>query len=266
MNKPWLSATSLDVFRDCARCFWLDRVGKASRPRGLVPGLPGGLDRILKDHYDAYRPTVFLPPELRGVVTGHLFPDQDLLDRWRDRKSYELNVETPDYVLMAVVDDVIVESMDVQRIAPFDAKSKGDKITSSATMYNQGQINWYGMVFKRNKLSVAPKGYLAYYSPECVTRQCAEFENRNGLISMEFAAQVFSVPVDIDSAEQLLERAMKCLKGPIPPAFDNCEYCNAEKARGSAAARAEKEAAARAQGVMPFGEEKEGFGDQLRRH
>ena len=62
-----LSPSTLNVFLDCPRCFWLDKVKNIKRPRGIFPSLPSGMDRAIKVHFDSFRTKGILPPELKGT-------------------------------------------------------------------------------------------------------------------------------------------------------------------------------------------------------
>jgi len=39
-----LSPSTLNVFLECKKCFWLAQVKDIHRPRGIFPSLPGGMD------------------------------------------------------------------------------------------------------------------------------------------------------------------------------------------------------------------------------
>ena len=55
---------------------------KVTRPRGIFPSLPSGMDRVIKTYFDHYRGS--LPPELEGEVEGKLIPDLDLMNQWAE--------------------------------------------------------------------------------------------------------------------------------------------------------------------------------------
>ena len=69
---PQLSATTLKLFQECPRCFWLHVNKKIERPRGPFPSLPSGIDRVLKTYFDGYRQDRELPPLIRGKFEGQL--------------------------------------------------------------------------------------------------------------------------------------------------------------------------------------------------
>ncbi|MBI4441132.1 hypothetical protein HY639_03120 [Candidatus Woesearchaeota archaeon] len=62
-----LSPTSLDMYNDCPKCFWLKMNKKIDRPDTPFPSLPSGMDKVIKRHFDAYRQQHLLPPELEGI-------------------------------------------------------------------------------------------------------------------------------------------------------------------------------------------------------
>ena len=62
-----LSPSSLSVLKECPRCFWLQVNKKIRRPIGAFPSLPGGMDRILKTHFDSFRSREELPPDEKGT-------------------------------------------------------------------------------------------------------------------------------------------------------------------------------------------------------
>ena len=69
---PQLSASTLKLFQECPRCFWLHINKKIERPRGPFPSLPSGIDRVLKAYFDGYRKRGTLPPLIQGKLDGTL--------------------------------------------------------------------------------------------------------------------------------------------------------------------------------------------------
>jgi len=75
MNYPLrLSPSTLNLFIDCPRCFWLHINKRIHRPRGIFPSLPSGMDNVIKTYFDKYRKKGELPPELQNQVKEKLFP------------------------------------------------------------------------------------------------------------------------------------------------------------------------------------------------
>ncbi len=59
-----LSPSSLNLYQECGRCFWLHQHGVWKRPSGPFPQLPNGMDKVLKEHFDRFMRKGQLPPEL----------------------------------------------------------------------------------------------------------------------------------------------------------------------------------------------------------
>jgi len=63
-SKIRLSPSSLNLFLECRRCFWLDKNKGIKRPRGIFPSLPSGMDSVIKKYFDSYRLNSDMPPEM----------------------------------------------------------------------------------------------------------------------------------------------------------------------------------------------------------
>ena len=210
-----LSPSALSVFRECPKCFWLDRVKKIPRPRGIFPSLPGGMDRVIKVHFDNFRSKGTLPPELNGrdFEGVRLFGDQARLEQWRNWRTGLVYQDTDGSVLTGALDDLLEKA---SQYIPFDYKTKGSVTTEAdAIKYYQNQLDCYALLLEENRLATAGYGYLLYYSP----KSAAE----NGVVLFEL--QAIKIPTDKERARALFRRAVSLLKGPEPPPADNCEYC-----------------------------------------
>ena len=64
--KHFLSPSQLGLFKECPRCFWMGKVKGIGRPRGIFPSLPGGMDNVIKPHFDRYRAA-----GLKALCIGH---------------------------------------------------------------------------------------------------------------------------------------------------------------------------------------------------
>src|SRR3989338_9347162 len=84
------SPSTLNLLKDCHRCFWLHFNKGIKRPEGIFPSLPSGMDRILKIHFDSFMEKGQLPPELcdNSECKGlKLFDDKEKLEEWRNNKK-----------------------------------------------------------------------------------------------------------------------------------------------------------------------------------
>lgn len=75
-----LSPSSLNLFKECPRCFWLAQHKVWKRPEGIFPSLPSGMDGVLKIHFDNFMARGVLPPEIQDHRHANglkLFDDEE---------------------------------------------------------------------------------------------------------------------------------------------------------------------------------------------
>ncbi len=212
-----LSPSALNLFLDCPRCFWLEKVKNIKRPRGIFPSLPSGMDRAIKVHFDGFRQKKTLPPEMQGAdFQGvQLFGDQGKLELWRSwRTGLVYQDAESGAALSGALDDLLVR--DGQYI-PFDYKTKGSPTTEEdAVKYYQNQLDCYALLLDANRMPTAGFAYLLYYSPKCV--------HENGEVS--FQVQPIRVATDVTRAKKKLRDASTLIRQEtLPPLNPSCEYC-----------------------------------------
>lgn len=218
-----LSPSTLNLFLECSRCFWFEKVKGIKRPRGIFPSLPGGMDRVIKTHFDGFREKKTLPPELvasppHGTVGRdfdgiRLFEDQAELDLWRSWKTGLEYRDSDGSILSGALDDLLVK--DGQYI-PFDYKTKGSVTTEAdAIKYYQNQLDCYALLLHENKMPQAGYAFLLYYSPKSVGEQG----------NVLFELQALKIPTDPERARTTFRNAVALLKGPVPATSGQCEYC-----------------------------------------
>lgn len=212
-----LSPSALSTFRDCPRCFWLEKNKKVRRPRGIYPSLPSGMDKIIKEFYDAHRVNGTVPELIEKNLPGvELYPDMAKLKKWRHWRSTDLRVKISDiYTLSGAVDDVL---LDGDIVIPYDYKTRGYpyKDPADALKYYQLQMDCYALMLLDHGFDVWHSGYLGYYIPTAV--------EDNGLV--EFDTALITVPVEPDRAIEVCNQAIECIEGPEPEPNGGCEYCS----------------------------------------
>lgn len=214
-DKPIrLSPSTLGLYRDCPRCFWIELNPKVKRPRGIFPSLPGGMDLVIKDYFDLYRGS--LPPELEGQIEGVLFDDADLLKKWRNwRTGLTYTDENLNAQLFGALDDCLL--IDGKQYTPLDYKTRGSAPKEGASeMYYQHQLDAYAFLLNENGFEAASFAYLVYYYPKEV--------HEGGLV--QFHVDPVRVEVSTDRARKLFEGAVELLRGDMPKEhkLGACEY------------------------------------------
>lgn len=213
MSKHNLSPTALGTFKNCPRCFWLEKVKGIKRPQGIFPSLPGGMDAVIKTYFDKFREIGSLPPEIASHVEGKLVSDKALMDDWRNwRKGLRYESDGLDVTLAGALDDCLISD---GYYIPLDYKTRGWAPKEGGEAYYQHQLDCYCLLLEKNGYKQKGVAYLLYYYPKEVTER--------GQVT--FNVEPHKIETDINAAEMLVREAVKRLNGPEPQASTDCEYC-----------------------------------------
>lgn len=215
-----LSPSTLNLFLECPRCFWLHINENIHRPRGIFPSLPSGMDKIIKVYFDKHRRKGELPPEIQGKVEGKLISNLELLNKWRNWKTgLECRDEILGVTLFGALDDCLQDSSTGSEqvyYIPLDYKTRGSAPREGdSEKYYGNQLDCYALLLDENGYPTKGVGYLVYYYPKEV--------ERSGKIV--FDIDVVKLNTDPNRARKTLEEAVKLLNRPIPSYHSECEYC-----------------------------------------
>lgn len=210
-----LSPSSLNLFMECERCFWLKINERVKRPSGPFPSLPSGMDKIIKEHFDRFRETGEVPPVLADSdIDAVPHPDEELLEQcrsWRTDPSYV--DETQNVVVKGGVDDLLLD--DDGNIIVLDYKTRGYPPKEEVPGYYRRQVNLYNLILRANGYETADFGLLLYYYPDRVMEDG----------EIVFHEEFHHVPVDMGAAKALVTDAVETVQGDIPPRSDDCDFC-----------------------------------------
>lgn len=213
-DKIRLSPSALNIFLECQRCFWLEYAAGIHRPKGPFPSLPGGMDILIKKYFDSYRAVGKLPPEISNQVTGMLFPDVEILNKWRNWRSglsyYDKNL---DAVLVGALDDCVVDG---GAHIPLDYKTRGFDLQEGGENFYQNQLNCYSFLLEASGLKQPAYAYLAYFIPR-------EIKTGGNVF---FSVEVKKVATNIHDAKETFEKAVALLREPMPEAHSKCQFCS----------------------------------------
>jgi len=220
MARYKLSPSTLNLFIECPRCFWLHINKGIKRPRGIFPSLPGGMDTAIKKYFDKYRVKGLLPPEIDGRVDGKLFDDIKILEKWRDWRSTDLCYEdkTLNASLSGALDDCIVDN---GYYVPLDYKTRGYELKADPRTYYQNQLDCYCLILESKGYKTKGISYLIYYYPKEVREE--------GIV--EFFVEPIMIETNIETARETFEKAVKVLNGSLSDSSSECEYCNWERVK-----------------------------------
>ncbi|MFH1978642.1 MAG: PD-(D/E)XK nuclease family protein [Candidatus Aenigmatarchaeota archaeon] len=210
-----ISSSSISLFLECPRCFWLHRVKGIKRPPMIFPSLPSGMDRVLKEHFDGHRSKGRKPKELHGKFTGHLYADVAKLNEWRNnRKGLRYTDKDSGIVLMGALDDLFVAPDGLY--APLDFKTRGFPLKPDTHTYYQNQMDIYSFLLKANGMPPAGFAILIFYHPKKVDENC----------NVDFQPDCVKIKTSVAAGKRLFTDAMKCLlQKKEPKASTDCPFC-----------------------------------------
>lgn len=211
-----LSPSSINLFLECPRCFWLQLVKGIKRPEGIFPSLPSGMDKILKQHFDAYMEKGELPPEIHahGLKNGYqLFSDKKTLDIWRSNfKGIQYTDKTSGVLLRGAVDNILTNG---KKLIVLDYKTRGFPLKDDTHEHYQTQMDLYNYLLRKNGYLTEDYAYLLFYHPTHV--------QANG--DVVFHTDLIKIETDVKKGEKVFREAVKCLEGEEPKKGKECEWC-----------------------------------------
>ncbi|MFC1657924.1 PD-(D/E)XK nuclease family protein [Candidatus Omnitrophota bacterium] len=210
-NNYTVSPSSLNLFLECPRCFWLYLKQKISRPRPPTSTLPTGMDNLIKRHFDRYRSLGMLPPELEGKIKAKPV-QQALMDKWRNWRI-GLSYQEEGVCLRGGLDECLLEG---EIYIPVDYKTRGFPLKENSASYYQNQLNLYSFLLEKNNFRVSPFAYLVFYILQSLSD--------NG--DAKFDIQLIKMNTDTQKAYQVFRQAGNLLRqAGVPEASMNCEFC-----------------------------------------
>ncbi|MEK6830681.1 MAG: PD-(D/E)XK nuclease family protein, partial [Nanoarchaeota archaeon] len=162
-----LSPSSINLMLECPRCFWLEKHKVWKRPESIFPSLPGGMDIILKKHFDKFMERGELPPEIReyGIGNGYnLFNDKAKLEIWRNnRKGIQYKDKTSGILLMGAIDNLLTKK---GKLVVLDYKTRGYPLKEDTHEHYQAQMDMYNFLLRQNGYDTEDYAYLLFYYPK----------------------------------------------------------------------------------------------------
>lgn len=214
-GKLYLSPSSLNLYLECPKCFYLEHKEGIHRPRGIFSTLPSGMDILIKKYFDKYRNVGRVPPELEEQVPDlKLYADAEQLNKWRSWRTalaYEDN-ETG-AVLSGMLDDLGIKE---GKYVVLDYKTRGFDVKPGGEEFYKNQIDCYALLLRENGMPPHETAYLIYYIPKEI--------NEKG--QSRFDVVVKEVEANADAALNVFRDAVALLNGPIPKSHSSCEYCS----------------------------------------
>ena len=206
--------SQLNLIHDCSRCFWRAHVAGIPRPRGIFPGLPGAIDKMVQKettrHAGKGKPRWLLPWTSEGMIR----PGTKRLVLKRDN-----------YIVTGIYDDLVV--MDDESVTIIDYKTAAQPHSEADTKrYYQLQLDMYALLCEANGLKPAETGYIVYTTPNLLRRYVQDFDMEH-LIDIFFEVTHIPVKVSAQRGRDAIKEALDiCAQKQAPAASPKCEYCH----------------------------------------
>jgi hypothetical protein len=201
-----LSPSSLNLFLECPRCFWLYLNKEIKRPGAPVATITTGLDKVIKDYLNVYRAKGILPSFFEGKISGKLMTDFPKRG-WLEFIDAKLDVRLGGYL-----DECI--KLDDKYYAVLDHKTRGSVPESVHKAY-QLQMDAYTFLLEANKFPTRKVAYLAYYIPSKIISGS----------DFQFEVLIKEIAADPERALEVFHKAIEALRSPIPEAAKDCGFC-----------------------------------------
>lgn len=208
-----LSPSTLNLMKDCPRCFWLAQHKVWKRPSGIFPSLPSGMDKILKHHFDKFMGKDLLPPELceNGECTGmKIFNDKEKMKVWQSNFKGIQYTDKDGNLLRGAVDNILING---GKMIVLDYKTRGYPLKEDTAEHYRLQQNVYNFLLRKNGYKTEDFFFLLFYIPKEVM-ETGEVVFDTDLVKMK---------VDVNMAEDAWKKALKLLDEDCPN--KSCEWC-----------------------------------------
>jgi len=226
-----VSRSKIELFVECPRCFWLDRVKGIKRPSSPPFQINKAIDELLKSEFDTYRKKKQPHPLMAEHKIDAIPYSHTDLDKWRENFVGSQYLHQPTNLLVfGAIDDVWITPKDELIIVDYKATSKKSEITLDADwqIIYKRQMEIYQWLFKQNGFKVSNTGYFVYANG---ISDADGFYNK-----VEFKTKIISYHGSSEWVEPTLFDLKKCLEGDMPEVGTavmggDCEHCMYAKAR-----------------------------------
>ena len=217
-----ISRSKIDLFKECPRCFYLDKKYGISRP-----GLPGfslnnAVDELLKKEFDLLRKNGESHELMKKFKVDAIPFKHPELDIWRQNfKGATTLHEKTNFIITGAIDDIWIDKNDNLIIVDYKATSTSKEI-SLEDKWKQSykrQMEVYQWIFRKKGFKVSDMGYFVFAN---ATKNREKFDAK-----LEFILSIIPYKGNGFWIEPILLGMKKCLDSPtVPNKGSDCEHCN----------------------------------------
>ena len=160
-----ISRSKIDLFKECPRCFWLDRVLGIGRPPGYPFTLNSAVDYLLKKEFDIYRKKGTKHPLIEKYGVDARPVEHEDLPIWRENFKGIRCIHKPTGLsISGAIDDLWIDTKGNYIVVDYKATSKTGEINLDAPWQDgyKRQMEVYQWLLRQKGLQVSDTGYFVY--------------------------------------------------------------------------------------------------------
>ena len=217
-----ISRSKIDMFLNCPRCFYLDRVLGISQPPGYPFSLNSAVDHLLKKEFDIHRAKNTRHPLMEAYGLDAIPYSHEMMNEWRENfKGLQYLHQPTNLLITGAVDDIWIDNKTKELIVvDYKATSKDAEVTLDADWQigYKRQMEVYQWLLRQLGFPVSDTGYFVY----CNGRK----DNKSFDGKLEFNIKLIPYKGNTDWIEKTIFDIKKCLDSKqIPKSASDCEYC-----------------------------------------
>ena len=217
-----ISRTKVDLFLECAYCFYLYRLKGISRPKSLPFSLNNAVDNLLKVEFDSYRKLQMVHPLVAKAGLSLVPFDSPLIDDWRTQNK-GVRVPYKNFEFFGLLDDVWQDTDGKLVVVDYKATAKKEPVTklepTGFHLNYRRQLEFYVWLLTKNGFEVSSTAWLYY----CTGDNTLDAFNEK----LSFRTNLISHQCDTTWIEPVLDQIIDILDGKmIPTPSSTCEHCS----------------------------------------
>lgn len=219
-----LSRSKIELFTNCARCFYIDNKLGCKRPSMPSFLINTAVDTQLKNEFDAYRKEGKAHPFQTEFKVDAIPAPHEKLNTWRENfEGVIFNHPETGMTISGAIDDLWINPKTGEYIVVDYKATAKDAPKTALTVGGfddayRKQMEIYQWLLRKNGLKVSDTGYFVY----CTGRANEQTFDKK----IEFDVHVIPYTGSDDWVENTIIQIKKCLdSNEIPKMGDGCEHC-----------------------------------------
>jgi RecB family exonuclease len=217
-----ISRTKIELFTQCPRCFWLDKVKGVKRPSGPPFTLNSAVDHLLKKEFDIHRAQGSAHPLMKKYGIDAVPFQHEKINQWRHNfTGVQVEHKPTDLLIFGAVDDIWVTPKNELHVVDYKATAKAGEVELTDQGFHRAykrQMEVYQWLLRGNGFTVSDTAYFVYVNGD---KDVAAFDAK-----LEFKVKIISYKGSDAWIEPALGKIKVCLESEIiPQPSSACEFC-----------------------------------------